>query len=125
MTLLTMHRNFRYSQPDLANVAAANMTSTQSCQRRKRLLEARQSVLAVDEMDFWRGITADMMSDEEDGAVDGVSGWIGTSVYQLNVQPVEECLTSQLRVTESPSVSQLDGDTLTTASATSDGQQAC
>ncbi|KAG7329098.1 hypothetical protein KOW79_007272 [Hemibagrus wyckioides] len=59
-----LHRNFRYSQPELANVATANKTSAQSCRRRKRLLEARQSVLATDEVDFWRGITADMMSDE-------------------------------------------------------------
>ncbi|XP_058240310.1 uncharacterized protein C14orf93-like [Hemibagrus wyckioides] len=72
----TVRINFRSSQPELANVAAANKTSARSHQRRKRLLEARQSVLAVDEVDFWRGITADMMSDEEDGAVDGVSGWI-------------------------------------------------
>ncbi|KAG7326747.1 hypothetical protein KOW79_010148 [Hemibagrus wyckioides] len=72
----TVRRNFRYSQPELASVAAANKTSARSRQRRKRLLEARQSVLAADEVDFWRGITADMMSDEEDGAVDGVSGWI-------------------------------------------------
>ncbi|XP_058247875.1 uncharacterized protein C14orf93 homolog [Hemibagrus wyckioides] len=67
----TVHRNFWYI---LASVAAANKTSAWSRQKRKRLLEVRQSVLAVDEVDFWRGITADMMSDEEDD--DGVSGCI-------------------------------------------------
>ncbi|KAF7706903.1 hypothetical protein HF521_020157 [Silurus meridionalis] len=36
----------------------------------------------------------------------------GTTVYQLNVQSVEESVTSQLRVTESPSDSQFCGDTL-------------
>nr|XP_055024163.1 uncharacterized protein C14orf93-like [Misgurnus anguillicaudatus] len=72
----TVRRNFRYKQPELASVAAANKSSARSRQRRKRLLEARQSVLAADEVDFWKGITSDMMSDEEDGAVDGVSGWI-------------------------------------------------
>ncbi|XP_058251557.1 uncharacterized protein C14orf93 homolog [Hemibagrus wyckioides] len=102
MTLLTMHRNFRYSQPDLANVAAANMTSTQSCQRRKRLLEARQSVLAVDEMDFWRGITADMMSDEEDGAVDGVSGWIVRPPSICSQELSNLCVKLQTRLEASP-----------------------
>lgn len=72
----TVRRNFRYKQPELASVAAANKSSARSRQRRKRLLEARQSVLAADEVDFWKGITLDMMSDEEDGDVDGVSGWI-------------------------------------------------
>ncbi|XP_058269872.1 uncharacterized protein C14orf93 homolog [Hemibagrus wyckioides] len=60
----------------IASVSAAHETSARSRQRRKRLLKARQSVLAADEAGFWRGITADMMSDEEDGAVDGVSWWI-------------------------------------------------
>ena len=41
-----------------------------------QLLDARKTVLAPDEEDFWKGITADMMSDEEDGSVDGVRGWI-------------------------------------------------
>ncbi|XP_016350170.1 uncharacterized protein C14orf93 homolog [Sinocyclocheilus anshuiensis] len=72
----TLRRNFRYSQPELVSVAASTKTLARSRQRRKRLLEARQSVLAADEVDFWRGITADMMSDEEDGTIDGVSGWI-------------------------------------------------
>ncbi|KAL7387322.1 hypothetical protein ABVT39_021933 [Epinephelus coioides] len=63
----TVRRNFRYSQPDLADQAAAIKK-----QRRKRLLEARRSVLATtEEVDFWRGITIDMMSDEEDHSVTG------------------------------------------------------
>ncbi|XP_016418149.1 uncharacterized protein C14orf93 homolog [Sinocyclocheilus rhinocerous] len=73
---MKLRRNFRYSQPELVSVAASTKTLARSHQRRKRLLEARQSVLAEDEVDFWRGITADMMSDEEDGTIDGVSGWI-------------------------------------------------
>ncbi|CAB1426628.1 unnamed protein product, partial [Pleuronectes platessa] len=35
-----------------------------------------QRVLAPDEVEFWRGTTIDMMSDEEDGSSDGISGWI-------------------------------------------------
>ncbi|XP_049899262.1 uncharacterized protein LOC126389619 isoform X1 [Epinephelus moara] len=70
-------RNIRLSyQPNLAAQAAVMKTSALSRQRRKRLLESRQKVLAPDEMDFWRGITMDMMSDEEDGYSEGVPGWI-------------------------------------------------
>ncbi|XP_078025430.1 uncharacterized protein C14orf93-like isoform X2 [Epinephelus lanceolatus] len=73
----TVRRNFRYSQPDLADQAAAIKDSARSRQRRKRLLEARRSVLATtEEVDFWRGITIDMMSDEEDHSVDREVGWI-------------------------------------------------
>ncbi|KAK2909855.1 hypothetical protein Q8A73_007570 [Channa argus] len=72
----TVRRNFRYSHPDLAAQAAAMKSSARSRQRRKRLLEARQSVLSAEEVDFWRGITIDMMSDEEDGTCEGISGWI-------------------------------------------------
>ncbi|KAL7394809.1 hypothetical protein ABVT39_004637 [Epinephelus coioides] len=73
----TVRRNFRYSKPDLADQAAAIKISARSRQRRKRLLEARRSVLATtEEVDFWRGITIDMMSDEEEHSVDGEVGWI-------------------------------------------------
>ncbi|CAB1422871.1 unnamed protein product [Pleuronectes platessa] len=40
------------------------------------LLGARQSVLVPDEVEFWRGTTIDMMSDEEDGSSEEISGWI-------------------------------------------------
>ncbi|KAG7322110.1 hypothetical protein KOW79_014968 [Hemibagrus wyckioides] len=46
----------------IASVSAAHETSARSRQRRKRLLKARQSVLAADEAGFWRGITADMIA---------------------------------------------------------------
>ncbi|KAL1249417.1 hypothetical protein QQF64_020422 [Cirrhinus molitorella] len=59
----TLCSNVRYNQR--VNVAASPKTLARSRQRRKRLLEARQSVLAADEVDFWRGITVDMISDEE------------------------------------------------------------
>ncbi|XP_054868275.1 uncharacterized protein C14orf93 homolog [Amphiprion ocellaris] len=60
----------------MADQAEAMKSSARSHHRRKRLLDARKTVLAPDEEDFWKGITADMMSDEEDGSVDGVRGWI-------------------------------------------------
>ncbi len=41
-------------------------------------------------------------------------------VNQLNVQPVEEPITSQIRVTGSPSVNHVCGETLKTASALSE-----
>ncbi|XP_054865252.1 uncharacterized protein C14orf93 homolog [Amphiprion ocellaris] len=60
----------------MADQVEAMKSSAPSRHRRKRLLDARKTVLAPDEEDFWKGITADMMSDEEDGSVDGVRGWI-------------------------------------------------
>lgn len=38
-------------------------------------MDARKTVLALDEMELWRGITTDMMSDEEDGCMNGVCRW--------------------------------------------------
>ncbi|ROL42084.1 hypothetical protein DPX16_19531, partial [Anabarilius grahami] len=47
-----------------------------NCKPFYSLLEARQSVLAEDEVGLWKCATIDLMSDEEDGIVGGVSGWI-------------------------------------------------
>ncbi|MEQ2275424.1 hypothetical protein XENORESO_003202 [Xenotaenia resolanae] len=40
------------------------------------LLEARQSVLEAEELTFWKGVTIDLMSDEEYGSFEGASGWM-------------------------------------------------
>ncbi|XP_076595486.1 uncharacterized protein C14orf93-like isoform X2 [Chaetodon auriga] len=73
----TVRRSFRYAQPALSVQAAALKISACSRQRRKRLLEARRSVLATQqEIDFWQGVTADTMSDEEDDTAEGEAGWI-------------------------------------------------
>ncbi|ROI42812.1 Retrotransposon-derived protein PEG10, partial [Anabarilius grahami] len=72
----TVRRSFRYKHPDLASQAEAVKRSARSRARRKRLLEARQSVLAEDEVGLWKCATIDLMSDEEDGIVGRVSGWI-------------------------------------------------
>ncbi|XP_042341646.1 uncharacterized protein LOC121942495 [Plectropomus leopardus] len=99
----TLCRNLRYSQPpDLAAQAAAMKYSAVSRQRRKRLLEARQSVLAPNEMDFWSGITMDMMSDEEDGCFGGVSGFIVRPPSFRSQELSDLCATLQKRLEASP-----------------------
>ncbi|XP_031588989.2 uncharacterized protein C14orf93 isoform X1 [Oreochromis aureus] len=98
----TIRRNFRYSQPDLAAQAEAMKTAARSRQRRKRLLEARQGVLSADELDFWRGVTIDMMSDEEDGAVEGVAGWIVRPPSFRSKELTDLCATLQARLEANP-----------------------
>ncbi|KAF3692289.1 putative protein C14orf93 Precursor [Channa argus] len=98
----TVRRNFRYSHPDLAAQAAAMKSSARSRQRRKRLLEARQSVLSAEEVDFWRGITIDMMSDEEDGTCEGISGWIVRPPSFLSQELADLCAKLQARLEANP-----------------------
>lgn len=56
-----------------------------------QLLEARQSVLAEDERDLWESATIDMMSEEEDGIVGGVSGWIVRTPSYRSKELTELC----------------------------------
>ncbi|ROI15249.1 hypothetical protein DPX16_1402 [Anabarilius grahami] len=56
----TVRRSFRYKHPDLASQAEAVKRSARSRARRKRLLEARQSVLAEDEVGLWKCATTDV-----------------------------------------------------------------
>ncbi|XP_035989778.1 uncharacterized protein C14orf93-like [Fundulus heteroclitus] len=72
----TVRRSFRYTQPENSMRAEAAKNSARSRARRKRLQESRQSVLADEEVELWMSATVDLMSDEEDGVVGGVSGWI-------------------------------------------------
>ncbi|KAF1381706.1 hypothetical protein PFLUV_G00156790 [Perca fluviatilis] len=94
----TVRRSFRYKQPDLASQAEAVKSSARSRSRRKRLLEARKSVLAEDEVDLWKCATIDLMSDEEDGIVDGVSGWIVRPPSSRSQELTELCATLQSRL---------------------------
>ncbi|TDH04035.1 hypothetical protein EPR50_G00148050 [Perca flavescens] len=94
----TVRRSFRYKQPDLASQAEAVKSSARSRSRRKRLLEARQSVLAEDEVDLWKCATIDLMSDEEDGIVDSVSGWIVRPPSSRSQELTELCATLQSRL---------------------------
>ncbi|XP_051798314.1 uncharacterized protein LOC127531921 [Acanthochromis polyacanthus] len=94
----TLRRNYRYSQPSMVDQAGAIKSSARSRQRRKRLLDARKTVLAPDEVELWRGVTADMMSDEEDGSVDGVSGWIVRPPSFRSQELSELCAALQARL---------------------------
>ncbi|ROL44450.1 hypothetical protein DPX16_20719 [Anabarilius grahami] len=94
----TVRRSFRYKHPDLASQAEAVKRSARSRARRKRLLEARQSVLAEDEVGLWKCATIDLMSDEEDGIVGGVSGWIVRPPSFRSQELTELCATLQLRL---------------------------
>ncbi|KAM8743090.1 uncharacterized protein AB9X84_017532 [Acanthopagrus schlegelii] len=98
----TVRRSFRYKQPDLASQAEAVKSSARSRSRRKRLLEARQSVLAEDEVELWKSATIDLMSDEEDGVVDGVSGWIVRPPSFRSRELTELCATLQSRLEAIP-----------------------
>ncbi|KAK7124636.1 hypothetical protein R3I94_018876 [Phoxinus phoxinus] len=98
----TVRRSFRYRQPDLASQAEAVKSSARSRARRKRLLEARQSVLAEDEVGLWKCATIDLMSDEEDGIVGGVSGWIVRPPSFRSQELTELCATLQSRLEAIP-----------------------
>ncbi|XP_052007426.1 uncharacterized protein C14orf93-like [Xyrauchen texanus] len=98
----TVRRSFRYKQPDLASQAEAVKSSARSRARRKRLLEARQSVLAEDEVGLWKCATIDLMSDEEDGIVGGVSGWIVRPPSFRSQELTELCATLQSRLEAMP-----------------------
>ncbi|XP_034466959.1 uncharacterized protein C14orf93-like [Hippoglossus hippoglossus] len=75
------------------------MKSSARCrQRRKRLLEARQSVLVPDDVAFWRGTTIDMMSDEEDGSYEGLCGWIVRPPSFRSQELADLCATLQARL---------------------------
>ncbi|XP_060796357.1 uncharacterized protein C14orf93-like [Neoarius graeffei] len=98
----TLRRSYRYQQPDLSLQAEAMKKSARSHSRRKRLFDARRGVLAMDEMDVWQCATVDLMSDEEDGVVDGVSGWIVKPPPSRNPELSELCATLQSRLEADP-----------------------
>ncbi|XP_051257594.1 uncharacterized protein C14orf93-like [Dicentrarchus labrax] len=98
----TVRRSFRYKQPDLAPQAEAVKSSARSRWRRKRLLEARQSVLDEEEEELWKSATIDLMSDEEDGIVGGVSGWIVRPPSFRSQELTELCATLQSRLEATP-----------------------
>lgn len=51
----------------------------------------QDSVLAEDERDLWESATIDMMSEEEDGIVGGVSGWIVRTPSYRSKELTELC----------------------------------
>ncbi|XP_040017102.2 uncharacterized protein LOC120808326 [Gasterosteus aculeatus] len=94
----TVRRSFRFSQPEHSLRAEAAKDSARSRARRKRLLESRQSVLADDEVELWKSATVELMSDEEDGVVGGVSGWIVRSPPFRSPELSELCTKLQSRL---------------------------
>jgi hypothetical protein len=55
-------------------------------------------VLAEDEVGLWKCATIDLMSDEEDGIVGGVSGWIVRPPSFRSQELTELCATLQSRL---------------------------
>ncbi|XP_073727045.1 uncharacterized protein [Misgurnus anguillicaudatus] len=98
----SVRRSFRYKQPELASQAENAKSLARSRSRRKRLLEVRRSVLAEDEMDIWKCATIDLISDEEDGIVGGVSGWIVRPPPSRSLELSELCATLQFRLEAIP-----------------------
>ncbi|KAK2844992.1 hypothetical protein Q5P01_011651 [Channa striata] len=93
----TVRRNFRYSKPDLAAQGAAMKSLARSRQRRKR---AKCSVRRG--RDVWTGIAIDVMSDEEDGTCEGVSGSVVRPPYFRSQALTEPCANLQARVESNP-----------------------
>ncbi|MED6250349.1 hypothetical protein ATANTOWER_030425 [Ataeniobius toweri] len=67
-----------------------------------QLLEARQSVLEAEELAFWKGVTIDLMSDEEDGSFEGASGWIVRPPSFRSQELNDLCLKLQRRLEAYP-----------------------
>ncbi|KAM9842238.1 uncharacterized protein ACBR49_013686 [Aulostomus maculatus] len=98
----TLRRSFRLSKPELAAQAETVRSSARSRSRRKRLLEARRSVLEDDEVELWKSATVDLMSDEEDGVVGGVPGWIVRPPPSRSKELSELCSKLQSRLEANP-----------------------
>ncbi|XP_015245396.1 PREDICTED: uncharacterized protein C14orf93 homolog [Cyprinodon variegatus] len=94
----TVRRSFRHTQPENTLRTEAAKHSARSQLKRKRLLESRQSVLADEEVELWKSATVDLMSDEEDGVVGGVSGWIVRSPPFCRPDLSEPCVKLQSRL---------------------------
>lgn len=105
----TCYEMVRSSKPELADQAIAMKTSAWIRQKRNRLLEVRRSVLKAEDMEFWRGITADMMSNEEAGTFEGVSGWIMWPPSFRSQELSELCATLQARLAADPRLPTTDG----------------
>ncbi|XP_035987604.1 uncharacterized protein C14orf93 homolog [Fundulus heteroclitus] len=82
--------------------AEAAKNSALSRARRKRLLESRQSVQADVEVELWKSATVDLMADEEDGVVGGVSGWIVRPSSFRRPDLSELCVKLQSRLEATP-----------------------
>ncbi|XP_066528970.1 uncharacterized protein C14orf93-like [Hoplias malabaricus] len=68
----------------------------------EELLEARAKVLSPDEIDLWRGITSDLMSDEEEDTSEGVSVRIVRPPYFRSQELSDLCAKLQARLQDNP-----------------------
>ncbi|MEQ2265939.1 hypothetical protein XENORESO_015081 [Xenotaenia resolanae] len=68
------------------------------CLRQGRVLEA-------EELAFWKGVTIDLMSDEEDGSFEWVSGWIVRPPRFRSQELSDLCLKLQKRLEADPKYS--------------------
>ncbi|MED6292493.1 hypothetical protein CHARACLAT_000785 [Characodon lateralis] len=62
----------------------------------------RQSLLEAEELPLWKGVTIDLMSDEEDGSFEGVSGWIVRPPRFRSQELSDLCLKLQKRLEADP-----------------------
>ncbi|MED6257996.1 hypothetical protein ATANTOWER_001457 [Ataeniobius toweri] len=96
--------------------AGTSGTASQITQRKRQplksllgagqeLLEARLSVLEAEELSFWKGVTIDLMSDEEDGSFKGVSGWIVQPPRFRSQELSDLCVKLQKRLEADPNYS--------------------
>ncbi|XP_063068361.1 uncharacterized protein LOC134459833 isoform X2 [Engraulis encrasicolus] len=97
-----VRRNYRFSQPEHAGKAEAAKLYARSRSRKKRLLDARRSVLRDGESEIFKSATVDLMSDEEDGIVNGVAGWIVRPPPSRSQELSELCAVLQARLEANP-----------------------
>ncbi|XP_063060732.1 uncharacterized protein LOC134453911 [Engraulis encrasicolus] len=97
-----VRRSYRYSKPEFSSKAEAARQSSKSRSRRKRLLEARRTVLRDGEGEIFKSATVDLMSDEEDGVVNGVAGWIVRPPPSRSQELSELCAVLQARLEANP-----------------------
>ncbi|MED6244288.1 hypothetical protein ATANTOWER_002849 [Ataeniobius toweri] len=93
---------------------AASQITQRKRQPLKSLLGASQegsgywrqgSVLEAKALAFWKGVTIDLMSDEEDGSFEGVSGWIVWPPRFRSQELSDLCLKLQKRLEADPKYS--------------------
>ncbi|KAI8516779.1 hypothetical protein Bbelb_053600 [Branchiostoma belcheri] len=99
----TIRRRHVQSRPE--NVEKSAKQKSEKCHRsrRKRLLEARAGVLQKEEeASLWKGVTADLMSDEEGCEVNGVKMWLVKPPFFRSPQLTDLCNTLQARLDADP-----------------------
>ncbi|XP_055056983.2 uncharacterized protein C14orf93 [Misgurnus anguillicaudatus] len=95
----TQRRKFSLAQPDKSELRNSIKAMAKSKQKKRRLLESRSKVLQTDlERKLWETATADMMSDEEDGVVEGRPVWVVKPPGERNPELSALCQELQKRL---------------------------